>query len=313
MVRTKPVAGSAPWRTSSSVRRAQRNERWASAGATVGPRAAGSPATACSSAARRPGPSGSASTSQAPAASAPASESASSRRVTATGLVVGQGQHGQRPRHRPAGQLAGALERLGVGAGRIQQQRGQPPAAALALARPRLTGPQVALDDVGRQLVAVDEDRLGQCDGDRSRHSGPQGQLGGAAPGGADPGPKRRAQVIEAAAGLKLRLAQSPPQLVGLGRRVARPAHRIQERSGRLLDPEPDAHPLGRGEHVAVDAARVDHGGDDPIHQRGQLGPDGGHGLGRKRLRAPRLGAHCHIVTRRLAEVVVASGETALS
>ncbi len=165
------------------------------------------------------------------------------------------------------------MERLGVVALGIQQQRGQPAAATLSLAGLVGLHAQIALDDVGGQRVAVDEDPLGQRDHRRSRDAHLGRDVGGGAPGRARAGAEGLAQSIERAPGLELRLAQPPPHLVGLPRRRRAALDRVEERVQRLLDAQPDPHPGGVGQDLGVDRILGPDRRHDLVDQTRQVAP----------------------------------------
>ena len=123
-------------------------------------------------------------------------------------------------------------------------------------------------------------------------------EFGRAAPGGAGADPERGPQVVEAAPGLELGLAQRAPQLVGVPRRAPALLQRGQERPVGLLDADPDRHPLGPGEHLAVDRALGADRRDDVVDHVRQLRANGGHRLRRKLLGTPDAGLHYQIVTK---------------
>ena len=111
------------------------------------------------------------------------------------------------------------LDRLWVVSARIKQQCGQPPSAALPLARLVRLGAQIPLHDVICQPLGVHEDGLGERDHARGGHPRLGGEVGGAPPGRPNSSPERLPQRLEAPAGLELRLAQAAPDLSGFGAR----------------------------------------------------------------------------------------------
>jgi len=181
--------------------------------------------------------------------------------------VAWECQHSQRSRYRPAREIGRALDRLGVVAVWVEQQRGEPAPAALAL--PRLIGldPQVALDHVIGELVRVDEDLFGQRDHDRRGDPRLVPELGGAPPCCAHPRAERRSQRIEATPRLELDLAEPPPGLASRGSRPLVTFDCVEKRVDRLLDPEPDPDPLGTAEHLGVDRILGSDGGNDLLDQ----------------------------------------------
>jgi hypothetical protein len=177
----------------------------------------------------------------------------------------------------------------------VEQQRGQPSPSSLTL--PGFVGlhPQVALDDIRPELVGVDEDRLGQRNHGRRRDAGLGGEIGGAAPGGAGPRPPGCSERVKAAARLELGFAEAVPDLAGVAGRPLAALDRVEERLHRLLDPEPDPHPLRAPEHLGVERALGTDLRHDRVGQPVDRTADGGDGLGWKRVGFP--GPDYHIVT----------------
>ena len=202
-------------------------------------------------------------------------------------------RHGERrgaPRQPPAGRL-GRRADLGVGRRRISQQQGeQLAAAALALALLLALGLRVALDRVGRELVDVGEDRLGEqlellrvgALAPRRRRDPP--------PGDARPDPVGGLERVEGPPLAVLGPAQPyiyVASLLAAGRRVA---DQLDELAERLADARADRHAEG-----ALQRARVlgDLAADrlqDLLGRLGQLGLDRVGQRGRERVPGHRGG-----------------------
>ncbi len=112
--------------------------------------------------ARRPGPSGSGITMHPTPSTEDASASGGSRRASSSSSLLRARQSGSAAREAPTSRRGGSTQLRRFG-GRVSQEHGYqlpPPAAAFAL-EPR-AGLRVPLHRVGRELLDVGEDRLGQ-------------------------------------------------------------------------------------------------------------------------------------------------------
>ena len=205
------AAAITPASAARSAARASAHERPARPPATAGPSAARRPPARRAISAARPGPSGSGITAQPVALErAPTSASAGRRRAIRSSSLLGARQRRGRAREAPAGRR-GRRPHVGLVRGRVaQQQHDQLALAPAALALEPRARLGVALHRVGRQLLDVGEDRLGQ----QAQHLGvdvrPARRVGHPPPG--DPGarPGRRTAASRACGPGAARRARAP-------------------------------------------------------------------------------------------------------
>ena len=257
--------------------------------ATVVPSPALAPAsrTARSSAARRPGPSGSGITATSVSPIVSEMASTGSREATSSRFGPGDGEHGDCPRKRPPGLVRGGPDDAHLGRRLSHQHPHKPPATKLGFAGHRGLLERVALGRLGREHVDVGEDRLRQQveglglepRGDTHRRKPPPGDAG------ADPvGREQRLETPSRShlAAAERRVHVGPrdrPARLDLGKEVAQ----------RLLYAGPDAlaeRAVDRPRVRRDRAHRVDHlAGDVRQHGTEHAGD-----LGRKLV--PRLIGH---------------------
>ena len=144
--------------------------------------------------------------------------------------------HDDGRRQAPVSRVSGRGDRSRVGRGRRHEQLGQRAAAALELARPLGLLAREALGGLGRELVDVGEDRLGEQHERLGRQTRLQAQSGQPPPGHAGTGPVGRQQRVQRAAGTDL----SPPEVQRDGATADRaPAGQLHELGQRALHASP--------------------------------------------------------------------------